>query len=1346
MLYRIALSALFYLAFALTAHAAPLLTSQVPEDLQPWVDWVVWDHPERTCPPRHDNPGQRLCLWPTRLALNLDSQGGEFTLDLHLDADTWTVLPGDGEHWPQDVHLDGKPALTASRENRPGLWLAPGRHRLDGRFAWTRLPENLSLPEHAALISLVVNQRPVTIPILDAEHRLWIHHENEDTATALADTLTLRVYRQIADGVPVQVTTHLDLDISGRAREIQLSGAVLADAIPLRIGSELPARLEADGRLRLQARPGHWAIEVESRFPGEIAALPLAEFPAPWPQEEIWVFAAQPEIRLVDIGGAPPVDPRQTELPEAWRELPAYRLSAGGNLAFQTLRRGDPDPEPDSLTLHRTLWLDFDGQGYTLNDRIGGRMTHDWRLNVGPGLDLGRVSLFGEPQSITRDGDNMGVEIRHGQLDLVADSRMGAVRRFAAVGWDQDFREVGYDLNLPPGWRLFSVTGVDTAPGTWTGHWTLLDLFVVLITTLAVARLWGWPWGLFALPTLLLLWQEAEAPRYIWLNLLAATALLRVLPTGRIAHLVAWYRRLSVLVLVLLAVPFMADQIRLGLYPQLQYPWFIQTEETAGNAGLAAPAAPAAEAPMLDMDSGLSSPELNRSLAAPRPAKRAKALSAPEAIGSLDPNAITQTGPGLPRWQWTRVHLGWNGPVVRTQEVGLWLLSPTVNLLLGLLRAVLLLGLGWLIVAGPPRFRRPGGMTPLLILPLLLFLPDAKADFPSPELLDQLRTRLLAAPDCAPACAEIPRLTLRTDATTLTATLDIHAATPVAVPLPAQLGQWLPTDAQVDDQPATGLWRDDEGLLWLRLATGRHRVVLSGPLPQREQVQIPLPLPARRVEATGTHWRVAGIHDNGVPDVQLQLLREATSDTLSLPTLEARPLPPFLDVERTLRLGLEWRVDTLVRRVSSADSAVTVDIPLLPGEAVVTAGLHVHDGKIAVNLLPGQSELAWTSVLAPQPTLTLTAPRTTAWREIWRADVSPIWHLRHDGLVVTHPQNPDGRWLPEWRPWPGESLNLHLSRPVGVPGNTLTIDRADLTLDPGARASTANLELVIRASQGQQHAITLPAGVELQQVAIDNAVQPIRLQGRGVSLPIHPGTQTITLTWRDTTGITAYWQVPALDLGVASVNTKLHINLGMDRWTLLLGGPRLGPAVLFWGELLLMVLLALGLGRWPWTPLKTGAWLLLLVGLSQLPIFGGVLVVGWLLMLAWRERVGAELADWPFKLLQVALALLTLVALLALLEAVRQGLLGLPAMQIAGNGSDAYHLHWYQDRSAASLPRPWVVSVPLWAYRGLMLGWALWLAYSLLDWLRWGYGAYAAGGLWRARPKPADNPTPAHDA
>ena len=84
-------------------------------------------------------------------------------------------------------------------------------------------------------------------------------------------------------------------------------------------------------------------------------------------------------------------------------------------------------------------------------------MTRQWRLEAGPSLELGRVSLHGEPQFITTvDGERRGVEVRRGAVQLAADSRYrGDVRTVPAVGWAHDVSSLGVTLHLPPGWRLW---------------------------------------------------------------------------------------------------------------------------------------------------------------------------------------------------------------------------------------------------------------------------------------------------------------------------------------------------------------------------------------------------------------------------------------------------------------------------------------------------------------------------------------------------------------------------------------------------------------------------------------------------------------------------------------------------------------------------------------------------------------------------------------------------------------------------------------------------------------------------------------------------------------------------
>jgi hypothetical protein len=92
---------------------------------------------------------------------------------------------------------------------------------------------------------------------------------------------------------------------------------------------------------------------------------------------------------------------------------------------------------------------------------------------------------------------------------------------------------------------------------------------------------------------------------------------------------------------------------------------------------------------------------------------------------------------------------------------------------------------------------------------------------------------------------------------------------------------------------------------------------------------------------------------------------------------------------------------------------------------------------------------------------------------------------------------------------------------------------------------------------------------------------------------------------------------------------------------------------------------------------------------------------------------------------------LTTIALSSLFFAIEQGLLGQPDMQIVGNGSYQQYLHWYQDHNGEILPQPWVLSLPLFVYRVLMLLWALWLAFTLLRWLRWGWQCFSRDGIWR---------------
>jgi hypothetical protein len=1343
------------------ARAEALRESEVPAPLRSWVPWVLHDADDRACPYLSGSNAAKPCVWPGRARLELTRSGGRFSLRVEAYRPARMPLPGDAQLWPQELQVDGKAAPAVARDGLPSVDLSAGSHVLSGRFFWDAMPETLRLPPAIGLVELVVNGAAVQAPRIDEQGRLWLQAGADSAATGAR--LEVRVERLLVDEIPFQVTSRFSLIASGKNQEVLLPGALLAGFVPLALTSPLPARIEPSGKLRVQVRPGRWELYVTARRPGAVEELELPKFEDA-AQEEIWAFAPQNRLRVVNIEGGTPVDAQQTQLPEDWKRYPAYRLRPGEQLHLTEVKRGDPQPAPDALQLARTLWLDFDGAGYSVQDRITGTLSRSWRLEMAAPVVLGRVAVDGQDQFITRMADAAGVEVRHGRADIVADSRIDTpARGLSATGWSSDFDSLSMQLNLPPGWRLLTASGVDQVHGSWLSHWNnLLDFFIVLVIALGCGKLWGWRWGLVALAALALSYHEPGAPRSAWIVALAAVALARLVTTGRIGTALQLVRRAALLVLLLLLIPFFVQQVRQTLYPVLEQPYRvagIQGFELARNAPLPAPAPAAAPpaAPAEEPEGKVEEAEVDARLRSleDRPAREAGVASstlggsAPRynlyaeksaALDRIDPKAMIQTGPGLPGWGWRSYRLAWSGPVQHAQQIRLWVISPAVNALLTVARLVLL-ALLFLCVAGLARadllrrlFRIPGRGSALLlvsILTLALAAPDgARAEAtPNPAVLQELKQKLLLPPKCLPNCAELARLHVSVVDDVLRLRIEVHAAEHVAIPLPAAARQWLPREVLIDGKASVALQRDQQGTLWAAVPRGVHTVLLQGRLNGLDAVQLALPLKPRRVEAATSGWRLDGVRENGVAESNLQLTRRQRSVNNDR---TGENLPPFLRVERTLVLGLQWRVYTRVSRLSPLNVPAVVEIPLLPGESITGAEPRVRDGRALVSMGPQASEIAWESALKEAPALELLAAQDTGYIEVWRLNAGTQWHVVADGIAPVQHQERE-RWLPQWQPWPGERVTLRISKPQGVAGQTVTIDRSHLALRPGIRVTDAALSLTLRASRGGEQTLALPPEAVLQSVAIDGALQPIRLEGAELRLPLVPGTQNVDIRWQQPQGIAWRYAAPSVDLGIASVNAGTEIALPQDRWLLLVGGPAMGPAILFWGVLVVIVMLAFALGRMEGSPLKAWQWLLLGLGLTQDSIVVAALIAGWFFAFALRARIAQRLSehDWWLDLVQIGLVVLTIAAGAGLYSAVSQGLLGTPDMQVAGNGSSHNQLIWYQDRAGRVLPTPWTVSVPILVYRLLMLAWALWLAYSLLAWVRWAWQAFSAGGLWR---------------
>jgi hypothetical protein len=1316
----------------------------VPEPLKPWLPWVLPNQADLCA----QLAGQPACVWPGRLALQLVASGGSFRLSVQVDGRANVALPGGDKQWPRDVQVDARPAVVLGQAGVPTLALESGSHEITGRFSWPELPETLALPEQVALLSLTLLGQVVPAPKRDAG-RVWL--QGKQALVDEPESLTLEVFRKLEDQVPFRVHTQLVLQVSGRSRELALGNVLLDGAIPIELVSKLPARLEQSGQLLLQVYPGRHQIELHALYPTPPSRLAAARHAPPWPNHEIWVFVPATEYRQTQVFGGLGIDPQRTNLPAAWQGSAAYQMEAGAELVLSTLRRGQPNPAPNRLSLQRELWLALDGQSYTVKDRITGASHRTWRLDLNHG-ELGHVAVAGIDQLITlHPGSGVrGVEVRQTQLDLSAEWRLPhAAGPLPAVAWSENVEQLASELYLPPGWQLLWASGVDHVSDSWLSRWDLFAVFFVLVIAIAIAKLDRPVWGVLGLCALFLSHGEAQAPQFIWGAVLISIALLRGLPAGRFRSLIRALAFGSGLLLLGLTASFGVSQIRSALYPQADGGGGMFELRGSGDQD----SSPGAERGSLaagDLVQQMKSApsEASESAAAPSPkAAREAYVSERRKSAELeqDPGALIQTGPGVPGWRWKQWHLGWSGPVEQGHTLELHLVSPGVQRVLSALR-ILLVGLltYWALRLLFASARRPARGAPaagastavslvaVLLLGLLSAAP-ARADLPSPELLEQLRQRVQPAA-CVGECLEVPWLELRVAGNALRAVAEVHAGSRVAYQLPGPAARWVPARVEVDEREATALLLGADGYLYLRLAPGRHRVALEGDIAGRELTLEP-GTPPRAVQVDAPGWDVSGLSEHGQLNGSLHLVRPLPMVTgLDAPPdgasdRAASALASWSLVTRTFQLGVSWSVESELRRVGPPGELATVKVPLLPGERVTDTNVAVEGAFAVVRLLGDAESVRWGSVLEPRSKLSLSAPAQALYNERWVVRCGPIYHCDLHGIApIQHEQG--GRWEPTFAPWPGEELAIEAQRPAAAEGETATLDSVTLELHPGVRLLRAELHATVRASAQTAYLLKLPEGSEVDQLSIDGRDEPIRQGGATLELVFAPGRHELRVSWQEPGGLTTWFSAPHVSLGKPLSNARVNVHLPGERWLLYAGGPAWGPAILFWGHLVLILLLAPVLARLPRSPLQSWEWALLSLGLTQVPLPIAGLVFGWFFVIAWHDVDRPARPLW-FNLRQFGLLMLTLIFLGCLFGAVYDSLLNTPDMEVVGAGSSNQMLGWYVDRTDGELPRPWVVSTSLWVWRGVMLLWALWLAWNLVGWLKWAWLEISEAGVWK---------------
>jgi hypothetical protein len=616
-----------------------------------------------------------------------------------------------------------------------------------------------------------------------------------------------------------------------------------------------------------------------------------------------------------------------------------------------------------------------------------------------------------------------------------------------------------------------------------------------------------------------------------------------------------------------------------------------------------------------------------------------------------------------------------------------------------------------------------------IILCILSASNKATAEYPSSELLKILEERLLEKPDCLPDCADISQMNLSIFPDRLKLSLTVHAAIDTVIPLPAIADEWLPDQITIDSKPATGVRQDEQRHIWIVVKQGRHKIILRGKTPSLNQFHMPFQLKPRYIETKAIGWDIQGISVDGQIANSLQFNRIQQSSEKSLHHI---PISPFFQVERVLNIGLQWHVITTVKRITPANHPISIEIPLLTGESLMTGQIQVKNHKALVSMKANQSQVQWQSVLEYQPKIHLAAPKNNQWVETWILDADTRRHVDFDGIPVIHHQDSHGKHRPTWQPWPGESVDIIFSKLTPINGKNLTIDQVKLDMHPGKRFHQVNLSMNMRVSMGQTHTVKIPEQAIIQQIRIDKRSLPISSEQNNIQLPLDPGAHYVEIKWHQPEPVYCFLKCPKIQIGEA-VNAILNLHLPGNTWILWTNGPQIGPVVLFWSYLILLAIISFALTHLSLTPLKSWQWFLLGIGLTQIHLFGAIIVVGWFLIFDYRKHHIMPESRWLFNFRQLGLIIWSAVALCMLYMAIHSGLLGIPQMQIKGNGSTWNFLSWYLDHIDNTLPQPWIIFLPSYVFRITMLLWALWMAHNLIAWLRWMWLCFSEGGIFRKK-------------
>ncbi len=1310
-----------------------LCFSESPQDLEKWKNFILYQNDTYYCPPLFNDCSKNFCTWPGILDIKIKKNKLIFTQKIRLFKKGAVELPGNINFFPENIFANDKKMPAALMEHTPLIFPGKGDFNIKGEIKYSKIPDYINIPKNTGGIKIKIENKNIEMPYLDQEGRLWFKNYSIQGMEKEKKHTRVEVFRKVKDSIPCEITTLFRIHSSGITRQEKL----FTGNIPGKIAgfkSDLPLKIHNNKYMTVQVKAGSWNVEIKNILPSPPDEI--GPFNSPY-GKEIIVHQNSPGIRITRWKNLKSIDPTMTDLPVGWKKYPAYIISKNEKIIIEEIIRGT-GPEKSDLSLEREIWIDFDGKGASIEDKIKGRSNHRTFIGINNNKNFvpGKMKLNGKNQVIALKKNCTGLPVDSGNINITSLMRKISKNNFFPTGWNQNFSNIKGAINIPPARTLFSVSGADLKGNyTFISKWTLLDLFVLCILALSAFKIWNYKWGIIFFIAAGFIYHKFYLPPYFWLILIAGSAAVSFFkknPDLKIHNVfktsVFIIYGLIFISILSTGIVFSYKNIRNSFFPQLQKFYSrpsINYRNYEQEDFLEAKHMP------------LEKQKISSSII--KKTRQFPVYKAP--VQSL---GYTQTGQGKPNWRWQRILF----ESASLQGITIRILPPFMTRIIFLLNVLCL----WLMIFkffplknfGSKKFSFKN-IIPVLLLCFLFQASinqgTAHAAYPSDKMLENYKQRLLSEKEFFYDAAFIKKCIIKAEKNNDAGInskikLIINSVRDCAVSIP-DFENTCKIEEILLDGKKQGFALKQGQKVFTFIPTGIHEITIFVKS-KKDRINIKFdPLPAKLSVQTD------GIETNGVDKgffLQNISLYIPGSDKNIKKMKNSVNLTPFPVITREISLGLEWKIKTSIRRYYSQNikKRINTEIQLLKNEKILTPGIEVNNNKLTISLDPGKKIFFFESEIPIMEKIKIYFPENSFQKQIWSVESTPLWDYDIRGGKIYKIENLNKT---AFIIQPGGTPVINITKLNPYKGRFLNLESATLVYDLKKTRNSLSIKAEINAGKSLSHKISYEPDVfSCQSLKINGLKNPVIENNGKITIPVSYGRNTVELFFiekkeQKRSFLPKIISFPKIDLGIQSSNISQEITYSNRLfWLIACFGPQLGPAVLFWGYFATIIIFGLILSKIPGSPLKAREWVLLFAGLSIVSPPEIIMVCAFFFILEFKKNKNWDNSKY-FNLIQTAIILLLLLSAKTIYNAVSQGLLGIPDMQIKGSGSWAGSLIWYTDRSDSLLPRPFIIKSGLIVWKTIMFAWAIWIAYFIINKAQYFLTSFKNGGLWKKSKK-----------